>query len=132
LWQGFFRLWAWAQEGGGAAFTAEPLCLTIKNDADTEALGHVETDQFLDKNGRVHWHKNTFKLPPGETQDFCGTGPFFNGNKLRVVVKAAVPLYTCKVAVPTTVTLTKIADPAFPGGITWIMDCVSERQEVSK
>lgn len=122
---------AFAQTDMGR-FTSEPLCLTLKNDADSEALGHVETDEHVDQNGVLSWHKSTFKLPAGETQDICATGPFFDGNKLRVVVKAAMPLYSCKVPLPATVTITKIPDPAFPDGITWIMDCVSEKQETSK
>jgi hypothetical protein len=102
-----------------------PLCLTVTNKTDHDAYGYVETDQFTAADGNISWHRHSFKINPGEPQDFCGTGPFFIGPRLRVVIKSLFPIYSCLAPVPGAVDI--ITQTNINGDPETVMTCPSEK-----
>ena len=106
-------------------FSDKPLCLTLANKAGNEVTGHIETDQFRDPSGKLSWHRSNFRLADKEERQVCSTGPFFEGYKLRVVVKTVIPLYSCKTEMNRTVTITRGTDEY--GLNTYFMDCPNEK-----
>lgn len=102
----------------------EPLCLKIVNAVGNEVLGHIETAEYYDENGSLSWHKSNFRLAIDAEQDVCSTGPFFDGYKLRVVVKTLIPLYSCLTEMNHTITITRQENAQ--GIKELVMDCPSE------
>lgn len=105
-------------------FSDAPLCLKIHNTIDHEVLGHIETAEYYDDAGKLSWHRSNFRIKEDETKEVCSTGPFFDGYKLRIVIKTLMPLYSCKTEMNRTVTLSNQTDE---NGITLpVADCPSE------
>jgi hypothetical protein len=104
----------------------QPLCVSVKNAADNEITGDIETASFKDASGNTSQHRQTFRLNKDETRQFCSTGPFFDNYQLRLVFKASMPLYSCKTNMGQVVTVTRATDEN--GFRTLVADCPSERQ----
>ena len=106
-------------------FTDTPLCLTLDNKTGDAVLGHIETAEYRDDHGKQSWHRHNFRIPKEESQEVCSTGPFFDDQKLRVVVKTIMPLYTCLTSMGGTVTITR--EPNQYGFKMLMMDCPEEK-----
>jgi hypothetical protein len=105
--------------------TSAPQCLTLINKTASEVLGHIETDSFTDEKGKLSWHRQNFKLAVSDSQEFCSTGPFFNGPRLRLVVKSLFPLYSCLAPMGGTVDV--ITQPNALRDQEIVMTCPSEK-----
>ncbi len=105
-------------------FTAEPRCVTLINESGGDVLGHVETALYTDPKGKNHWFRKNFKLAENGREEACSTGPFFPGQKIRVVLKSLFPLYTCLIEVPRTITISRKKGDFFTTDL--IMDCPQE------
>lgn len=110
-------------------FSDTPLCLTLYNSLDYEVLGHVETAEYHDAKGKLSWHRSNFRLNPEQQQKVCATGPFFDGYKLRVVLKTVMPLYSCLTTMDRILTISKKNDE---NGITLpVADCKEDQPKPS-
>ena len=127
---GFMLITTPLAKGAAQVFSDTPLCITLKNNAGHEVLGHIETDAFYDSNGKMSWHRSNFKLQPDAEQQACSTGPFFEGYQLRVVLKSLMPLYSCKTEMNRIITITRGKDENGIDGVT--ADCPSERSQYSR
>jgi hypothetical protein len=106
-------------------FSDTPLCLILNNTTGAEVLGHIETAEHRDANGKLSWHRSNFRLAAGTEQEVCATGPFFDGYKLRLVLKTLIPLYSCKTEMNRTVNIMRVRDS---NGIeNLVADCPSEK-----
>jgi hypothetical protein len=106
-------------------FSDTPMCLTLYNSLDYEVLGHIETAEFHDEAGKLSWHRSNFRLAPEEQKKVCATGPFFDGYKLRIVLKTIMPLYTCLSDMDRIVTISKKTDEN--GIVMPVADCPEEK-----
>lgn len=104
-----------------------PLCVKLINATGNEALGHVETAEYYDADGNLSWHRSAFRIAKDAEQDVCSTGPFFDGYRLRVVVKTLIPLYSCLTEMNKTITISYQMPPS--GIRELVMDCPSEKAE---
>lgn len=102
----------------------QPLCVTLYNNSENEILGHIETASYTDLENNISQHISGFKIAPMQRQDFCSTGPFFEGYKLRLVLKTSMPLYSCLIETGREITMSSERDETSG----WILsaDCPPE------
>ncbi len=90
--------------------TAEPICFTIRNEADQTIFGSVVTDYVTRPDGQKIHYDGTFRLEPMGTVDpetgygkdfseFCSRGPFFPGRQLEITLRTLIPVFSCKTSV---------------------------------
>lgn len=109
---------AWAQDG---QFSSAPVCSDILNKTGFTVYGNVETDKAV-VNGKTIYHKSNFRLSKDENTRICASGPFFEGNKLRLVLRSLLPVFECKTKLGKPITLT--ATPRESGlGYDWKASC---------
>ncbi|QQG36270.1 MAG: hypothetical protein HYS17_00305 [Micavibrio aeruginosavorus] len=82
----------------GEVLTA-PLCFRVINDAPYMLMGSLYTNYYTDKERRKARHTSNFRLEPGQSQPYCSYGPFYEGQKLDLVLRSLVPLFSCRTAV---------------------------------
>lgn len=41
-------------------------------------------------------HKDNFTLKAGERQEICASGPFYEGQRLEVILRTIIPLFNCR------------------------------------
>lgn len=75
--------------------TSQPICFTIRNTAPFTVYGNVETDYTPTDTGSRARHRSNFQLEPRMSEDFCTTGPFYPGRKLRLVLRTMFPVFSC-------------------------------------
>lgn len=79
-----------------------PLCADLVNESDYTARGTINTASAVYKDaedslkdGTRARHSVNFKIDPGEKQQICSTGPFFEGRKVELVLRTLVPVFDC-------------------------------------
>lgn len=76
--------------------TSSPLCTFLINRSDQTIMGTIMTmPQTLDSGDSVR-HRENFKLVAGARQQFCTTGPFFEGRRVELIIRTLIPLFDCK------------------------------------
>jgi hypothetical protein len=96
-----------AAQNEGLDIVSEPLCFSVRNEADYLILGHFATEQFTNPEGIKARHRSNFRLNAAGSQDpetgealdraeFCSYGPFFEGRKLEIVLRTLFPVFDCK------------------------------------
>lgn len=89
-----------AQMGGGTGRTGEiiarPICSALVNRSDQAILGTLSTAGQRVPSGDVIKHRDNFRLEPGDRKEFCSTGPFYEGQRLEIVLRTIIPLFDCK------------------------------------
>jgi len=87
--------------------TAEPICFTIRNEADHRIYGSVSTAYVTNEDGLKIHYDGTFRLEAKGTVDpdtgyekdsteFCSNGPFYPGRQLEITLRTLIPVFTCK------------------------------------
>lgn len=97
----FFPTLAAAQE-----YLDDPICFTLVNQAPYMVIGDVSTDEDTYKGDiatyggeqKIH-HTATFRMKQDETFDICTTGPLYEGNKVRLVLRTFVPVFECMTSI---------------------------------
>lgn len=123
-----FVLLAPVTAANAQTFSDQPLCVNVFNSADHEILASLQTDQFTDAKGDISYHDFVFRLQPAEKRDVCSTGPFFEGQQLRLVLKTSFPVYSCKINMNRDVVIESHLDNDGTKVIT--ADCPSERAQL--
>lgn len=77
----------------------QPYCFNLINQAPYSVTGSISTNYFVRSDGIKTRHRSNFRLDRGDMHEVCTTGPFYDGNKLELVLRTLVPVFTCKTAV---------------------------------
>lgn len=91
-----------AQDGEPRALgpvTDQPVCSRIVNDAPYLVFGEVATQQFIRPDGIKTRHRSTFRLESGSFNEFCTTGPFYEGRTVDFVIRTLIPIFSCRTGV---------------------------------
>ena len=84
-----------------------PECFNVVNTAPYTVMGSVITDFFTNPDGKKARHTSNFRLEkkgarhaeegyPVDRAEFCSTGPFLPGHKLRIVLRTLIPIFECE------------------------------------
>lgn len=104
---------AMAQDGPTAPalpanVVAEPICFMLVNQAPYRVYGTFGTDYYTNpETGQKARHRSNFRLEEAGTKDpekgypldqaeFCSYGPFYPDQKLDLVIRTLVPIFSCK------------------------------------
>lgn len=82
--------------GREGEIVAQPLCSALVNRSDQAILGTLSTAGQRLVSGDVIKHRDNFRLEPGDRKEFCSTGPFYEGQRLEIVLRTLIPLFDCK------------------------------------
>jgi len=75
---------------------SKPICSWLNNRSDQTILGTLSTASQKIDSGDVVKHRDTFRLAAGERKQFCAAGPFYEGQRLELILRTVIPLFTCK------------------------------------
>lgn len=75
---------------------SQPICSALVNRSDQTILGTLSTAGQQIETGEIIRHQDNFRLAAGERKEFCATGPFYEGQRLEVVLRTLLPLFDCK------------------------------------
>jgi hypothetical protein len=87
-----------------------PYCADIRNDTDHYLFASVRTDFGKNAAGEKKRHESSFRLEAGQTQRACATGPFYPGYQVELVIKAMIPVFTCKTVLQGTIAISTKRD----------------------
>jgi len=76
--------------------TSKALCTYITNRSDQTIMGTIETMDQRIASGDMVSHSDNFKLEAGKRRHFCASGPFFEGQRLKLILRTIIPLFECK------------------------------------
>lgn len=110
---------AQAQEATGRALgeiTEAPLCARLVNETAETVYGVIRTQYFVEPDGTQARHTSNFRLAAGQTQEFCSTGPFFDGRKLDLALRSLFPVFECQTALGGDIVITGTPVPESEGG----------------
>ncbi len=75
---------------------SQPLCSRIVNKAPYTVIGSVRTNSFVREDGVRARHQSNFRLKPDEINEFCTSGPFYDGRKIELTLRTLIPVFSCK------------------------------------
>lgn len=87
-----------------------PQCSVIKNQSDRTVFIAVRTDYFEGSDGTKQRHEATMRLNPGEKQQVCAQGPFYEGYRVEVILRTIIPLFDCKTKLGNDLNITQTKD----------------------
>lgn len=70
-------------------------CFVIWNKAPYSITGSVNTDYYATAAGTKARARRNFRLAPGGKQDLCSFGPFYPGERLELVLRTLIPIFSC-------------------------------------
>lgn len=76
--------------------TAKPICGVLINRSDQSIMGTLTTAPQTLPGGDIARHRDNFKLAAGARKEFCASGPFFEGQRLELILRTLIPLFSCK------------------------------------
>lgn len=91
------RFTAGAQMPDGEV-TRQPICSKLTNRSSVTIQGTITLAPQRLENGDVHQFSDNFKLSPGQRQDLCASGPFYEGRRIDLTIRTLFPLFSCKAA----------------------------------
>lgn len=77
----------------------EPICSALINRSDQTILGTLSTAPQEAASGDKIAHRDNFRLASGEKKEFCVSGPFYEGRRIKLVIRTLMPLFECKTRV---------------------------------
>lgn len=77
------------------AHAAEPDCFRIVNRAPYTVIGTVNGNYDTLPSGQKVRRNRNFRLAPNETAEMCTTGPYYEGDRVELVIRTLVPLFSC-------------------------------------
>ena len=83
-----------------------PYCFEIINRAPWSVYGTVESKPHTSSAGVVTHHRSNFRLEAGARESVCSSGPFYNGYRLRLVLRTLIPIFECYTAANRDVVIT--------------------------
>lgn len=79
--------------------SAAPQCFNVINKAPYTVFGSINTNYFIRADGIKTRHKANFRLESESFAEFCTSGPFYDGQKVELVLRTLVPIFNCKTAI---------------------------------
>ena len=83
-----------------------PYCFTITNKANWTVYGDVESKPYTSPNGTLTHHRSNFRLESGDKTRVCTSGPFYDGYRMRFVLRTLIPIFECYTLANRDVTIT--------------------------
>ncbi len=74
----------------------QPICTYLTNRSDQTIMGTISTAAQTIPSGDKVKHRDNFTLKSGERRQFCAAGPFYEGQRLEIMLRTIIPLFTCK------------------------------------
>ncbi len=72
------------------------VCGQIHNQSPHRIYGGISTNIAGERQGTQVRHRETFSLEADEKLDVCSEGPFYEGQRLELTLRALFPLFSCK------------------------------------
>jgi hypothetical protein len=70
-------------------------CFMLVNRASYTVLGAINTNYYTTAAG-IQARKNAnFRLSPGQRQEVCTRGPYYAGERIELVLRTIVPIFSC-------------------------------------
>jgi hypothetical protein len=70
-------------------------CFMLVNRASYTVLGAINTNYYTTLTG-IQARKNAnFRLSPGQRQEVCTRGPYYAGERIELVLRTIVPIFSC-------------------------------------
>lgn len=85
--------------------TATPHCFKVISKAPYTVFGSINTNYFINGDGIKTRHKSNFRLEYDDFAEFCTYGPFYEGQKIELVLRTLIPIFTCKTGVEGDITI---------------------------
>lgn len=76
--------------------TTAPICGFLINRSNQTMMGTLMTMPQTVSSGDTVRHRENFRLEAGARKQFCTTGPFFEGQRIELVLRTLMPLFSCK------------------------------------
>lgn len=73
-------------------------CFAVWNKAPYTVTGSINTNYYDTAAGTKARANRNFRLAPGEKKELCSYGPFYPGERLELVLRTLVPLFSCYTA----------------------------------
>lgn len=73
-------------------------CFNIMNTAPYTVTGSMVTALYPTADGTQARQRLNFRLGPKENRRFCSYGPFYPGERLELVLRTLVPIFSCYTA----------------------------------
>jgi len=70
-------------------------CFNIFNNAPYSVTGSVVTNLYETADGTSARQRANFRLKSKESQRLCSYGPFYPGERLELVLRTLVPIFSC-------------------------------------
>src|SRR5688500_3789306 len=70
-------------------------CFTIWNKDPYTVTGSVNTNYYEAADGTRARANRNFRLTPGKKAQICSYGPFYPGERLELVLRTLVPIFSC-------------------------------------
>lgn len=80
-------------------------CFTVVNAAPYTITGSLVTAPFEVADGTTSRQRLNFRLGPQQNHRYCSFGPFYPGERLELVVRSLVPLFSCYTAAQGEITI---------------------------
>lgn len=97
-------------------------CFTLVNAAPYTVTGSMVTAPYETADATTARQRLNFRLKPKETHRFCAFGPFYPGERLELVLRTLVPVFSCYTAAQGEITI-RGERKAEGGTRTWA-DCI--------
>ncbi len=91
----FFAVIAISPRADAQLLSPYPYCFEIINRAPWSVYGTVESKPHTSSAGVVTHHRSNFRLQSGGREQVCSSGPFYDGYRLRFVLRTLIPIFEC-------------------------------------
>ena len=100
-----------------------PICFNVLNKAPYSVFGTIQTAEYVRSDGIKTRHRSNFRIETNHMTEFCSRGPFFEGQKLEIILKSLVPIFSCKTKITGDLIVQGETKPE-GGTKTWV-DCIN-------
>jgi len=83
-------------EGKEGEIIQTPICTYMTNRSEQTIIGTIGLAAQTLPDGQVAALSENFKLKAGEKRQVCAAGPFFEGRRIKIVLRTIMPLFECK------------------------------------
>lgn len=75
---------------------SRPICSWLTNRSQQAIIGTLATAGQRLESGDIAKHRDNFRLEAGARKQFCAAGPFYEGQRLELILRTIIPLFSCK------------------------------------
>jgi len=77
----------------------EAQCFNVINKAPYTVYGSIHTNFFIRDDGIKTRHQSNFRLETENFAEFCTYGPFYEEQKVELVLRSFIPIFKCKTGI---------------------------------